>query len=62
MATTEAMNACLKLLEEPPSYALIFLTVKHGESLLETIRSRTINLSQPLISSLPSLELKEALE
>lgn len=42
-ATHEAMNAALKILEEPPKYAIIFLVVKNAESLLETVRSRTIN-------------------
>ncbi len=39
-ATPEAMNATLKILEEPPPYAIIILIVKNPESLLETIRSR----------------------
>lgn len=34
------MNATLKILEEPPPYAIIILIVKNPESLLETIRSR----------------------
>jgi DNA polymerase III subunit delta' len=43
-ATREAMNATLKILEEPPEYAIIALVVKNPESLLETIHSRTLNL------------------
>ncbi len=43
-ATLEAMNASLKALEEPPPYAIILLIVKNPESLLETIRSRTMNI------------------
>jgi DNA polymerase III delta prime subunit len=43
-ATHEAMNATLKVLEEPPVYALILLIVKNPESLLETIISRSLNL------------------
>jgi DNA polymerase III delta prime subunit len=43
-ATHQAMNASLKVLEEPPPHAIILLMVKNPESLLETIRSRTINL------------------
>lgn len=39
-----AMNACLKILEEPPEYAIILLVVKNPENLLETIHSRTITL------------------
>lgn len=42
-ATHEAMNAALKILEEPPVYAIIFLIVTNAESLLETIKSRTLN-------------------
>jgi DNA polymerase III delta prime subunit len=41
-ATTEAMNACLKTFEEPPSYAHILIVVKSPEKLLETIRSRSL--------------------
>ena len=43
-ASHEAMNATLKILEEPPDYAIILLVVSNPESLLETIRSRTINI------------------
>ncbi len=43
-ATPEAMNACLKLFEDPPEYAIILLWVKNPERILETIRSRTISL------------------
>ncbi len=43
-ATHEAMNAALKILEEPPIYAIIFLVVNNPESLLETITSRTLNV------------------
>lgn len=41
-ATADGMNASLKILEEPPEYAIIILEVKNPEALLETIRSRTI--------------------
>ncbi len=41
-ATVDAMNASLKILEEPPEYAIIILEVKNPEALIETIRSRTI--------------------
>ena len=43
-ASHEGMNATLKVLEEPPDYAIILLIVSNPESLLETIRSRTISL------------------
>lgn len=44
--TTQAQNALLKTLEEPPSYAMLILTAKTEDSLLETIlsRCRRINL------------------
>lgn len=46
--TTEAQNALLKILEEPPINTFIFLIVKTTESLLSTILSRCtiVNLSK----------------
>ena len=41
-ATPEAMNACLKVFEEPPDYAIILMSVKNPENILETIHSRTL--------------------
>ncbi|MBR5116424.1 MAG: DNA polymerase III subunit delta, partial [Lachnospiraceae bacterium] len=41
----EAQNALLKTLEEPPSYACIFLLSERPQALLATIRSRTVSLS-----------------
>jgi len=38
--TTEAANAFLRLLEEPPEYAVILLTSTSWNSMLSTIRSR----------------------
>lgn len=46
-ATIDAMNASLKILEEPPEYAIILLVVENPEGILETIRSRTITLFRP---------------
>lgn len=43
-ATPEAMNAVLKILEEPPEYAIILLVVRNPSSIIETIHSRTITL------------------
>ena|SRR4030042_2086771 len=40
--TAEAQNSLLKLLEEPPSHALIILEAAEKESLLKTIRSRLV--------------------
>ncbi|OGC68679.1 hypothetical protein A2415_01865 [candidate division WWE3 bacterium RIFOXYC1_FULL_39_7] len=38
--TTEAQNALLKTLEEPPEFALIFLLTPTASALLETVQSR----------------------
>ena len=43
-ASPEAANAFLKLLEEPPTFAYIVLTSGRPDSLLPTIRSRTVPL------------------
>ncbi len=40
LLTTEAQNALLKILEEPPKYGQIFLLSKTENSLLETVVSR----------------------
>lgn len=40
--TVQAQNCLLKTLEEPPAYAVIILTASNSNSLLETIRSRSI--------------------
>ncbi len=40
--TVQAQNCLLKTLEEPPGYAVIILTASNSNSLLETIRSRSI--------------------
>jgi hypothetical protein len=45
-ATIHAQNALLKILEECPSYAVIILEVDNPNSILETIRSRIINLAE----------------
>ncbi|MGA2990468.1 MAG: DNA polymerase III subunit delta' [Candidatus Korobacteraceae bacterium] len=41
----EAANALLKVLEEPPEFATIFLLAENAGSLLPTIRSRCISLT-----------------
>lgn len=43
--TTEAQNAFLKLLEEPPADTAIIVTVAHVTALLTTIRSRVQQLT-----------------
>lgn len=45
MLTLEASNALLKILEEPPPHVVFILATTTGEKLIETIRSRTTNLS-----------------
>lgn len=42
LMTPEAQNALLKILEEPPEYAEIFLLSKTENSLLETVVSRCV--------------------
>src|SRR3989344_2373781 len=41
MLTTEASNALLKTLEEPPAHAMFILATTAPEKLLDTIRSRS---------------------
>ncbi|TSC89351.1 MAG: Uncharacterized protein G01um10145_508 [Microgenomates group bacterium Gr01-1014_5] len=45
MLTTEAANALLKTLEEPPSHAVFILATTAPEKLLDTIRSRCTTIS-----------------
>lgn len=49
--TPQAQNSLLKTLEEPPEYVTIFLIANKFEALLETIRSRSIRLNFPKLSS-----------
>lgn len=42
--TDSAQNALLKLIEEPPSYAVFFLLTNNAEKLLPTVRSRSAEL------------------
>ncbi len=48
--TTQAQNALLLTLEEPPSFVHFFLICNSDDSLLETIRSRAITLRTQRIS------------
>lgn len=50
-ATHEAANALLKFLEEPPRGVLMILTTATPGRLLATIRSRTVEIRFPLLSS-----------
>ncbi|HSX31943.1 MAG TPA: AAA family ATPase [Candidatus Saccharimonadales bacterium] len=55
--TTEAQNAYLKLLEEPPADTIMILTVSSPRALLPTIRSRlqTITVHKPNETQLQTL-------
>jgi len=44
MLTTEAANALLKTLEEPPDHVMFILATTNPEKLVDTIRSRTTNI------------------
>ena len=44
MLTTEASNALLKTLEEPPPHAMFILATTNPEKLIETISSRSLNV------------------
>jgi DNA polymerase III subunit delta' len=54
----EAANALLKVLEEPPEFATIFLLAENATSMLPTIRSRCITLH---LSPLPLAEIEQDL-
>ena len=43
-ANEQAANSLLKILEEPPSHLLIFMTAENPYDLLPTIRSRSVNI------------------
>ena len=55
---TEGQNALLKILEEPPSYAVFILLTDNPEKLLPTVRSRCTELS---LNALPENTLRSAL-
>ena len=61
-ASLEAMNGLLKILEEPPEYAIIILIVTNPEALIDTIRSRTITLFRAYKKRDLSDRLKDALD
>ena len=44
LMTIEAQNSLLKILEEPPEYAVIILIVHNERSVLSTVKSRCINI------------------
>ena len=45
LMNASAQNALLKTLEEPPSYAVIMLLTRNAGALLETVRSRCVNIT-----------------
>ena len=55
----EAQNALLKVLEEPPAYAMFLLLAETGEALLPTIRSRCVELK---LQALSEQDLHRALQ
>ncbi len=60
--TTQAQNALLKTIEEPPSYAVLILITTNEEVFLPTILSRCVTLSlKPLQDSMIKDYLKETL-
>ena len=54
----EAANALLKILEEPPDFATLFLLAENANALLPTIRSRCITLR---LAPLPAAEIADDL-
>src|SRR5262249_49693340 len=54
----EAENSLLKVLEEPPEYANIFLLARNPGELLPTIRSRCVTFS---LAALPVAEIESYL-
>lgn len=49
--TDQAQNAMLKILEEPPKHSLMVLIAAEPEALLSTLRSRTISVHFPRLTS-----------
>ena len=60
-ATHEAANALLKLLEEPPSRLVMIVTTATPGRLLDTIRSRLIDVRFPLLSNKELAEILKGL-
>lgn len=47
--SVEAQNAILKTIEEPPTYAIIFLITENMDILLKTIKSRAIKINMNIL-------------
>ena len=59
--TVEAQNSLLKLIEEPPSYLQIILTVNNPKNLLDTILSRCIVIrAEKIKADFPSSDFDDA--
>lgn len=56
--TTQAQNALLKTIEEPPSYGVLIFLVENSRHLLETILSRCVKLKLSLV---PKEQVREYL-
>lgn len=57
--TLQAQNALLKLLEEPPSYATIFLWAGKKEAIIQTIQSRCLIVEDTANTGLAITEEKQ---
>jgi DNA polymerase III subunit delta' len=55
----EAANSLLKVLEEPPGFATLFLLTENPGELLPTIRSRSMTVT---LNALPAAEIEQYLE
>ena len=67
MLTTEASNALLKTLEEPPGHVVFILATTNPEKLIDTIKSRTVRINfnkatvAEIVKSLTNVVTKEKL-
>ena len=59
---TEAQNAFLKILEEPPKFVSFIIIAQNTGSLLETVRSRCASISLAADAGEPSAEMREIAE
>ena len=57
--TPQAQNALLKIIEEPPEYAVFIIICTNSEILLETVRSRAVTVT---FSPLPDDVVREYIE
>ncbi len=49
LMTAEAQNSLLKILEEPPEYAVFIIICESEDNILETVRSRAVTIEFPLV-------------